>query len=70
MPLYWGTMSLIMNADDESLSYWTLESAHGGWYIVNVGATGHLRIEYYSGRFTTYRLSPSGIYIFNFYELQ
>ena len=56
--------------EDESLSYWTLEPANGGWYIVSVGAEGHLGMEYYSGRFTTYRLSPSGIYIFNFYEVQ
>ena len=65
-----GGLMLREMPEDESLTYWTLESANGGWYVVNVGATGHVGIEYDSGRFTAYRLSPSGLYTFNFYELQ
>ncbi len=59
-------------AAENNLSLWELLPAPDGWYIACVGTEEdpyrRLALEYYGGRYTTYRLEPTGIYLFNFYE--
>ena len=63
-----NSLTLEKEPADEKLACWHLEPGYGGWYIVNEGARYSQALELYSGRFTTYGLSPSGLYTFNFYE--
>lgn len=65
-----GGLMLTDSASEGDLSVWNLVEAYGGWYVVNAGARGNQALEFYSGRFTTYELGRSGIYTFNFYEVQ
>lgn len=62
-----GGLKLSEGPAEDELSLWCLEEAPGGWYIVNAGAPDSMAIEYYSDRFTTFRLERNGIYTFNFY---
>lgn len=59
------------NAND--MAKWYLVAVDGGWHIMNVGAAyngnHNQAIEYYIGKFTTYGVQNTGIYLFNFYEL-
>ena len=63
-----GGLSLEKEPADDDLSLWELKYAPGGWNIVNAGE-GIQAMEYYSGRFTTYKLSTSGSFVFNFYQI-
>ena len=63
-----GGLTLTDSPAGEDLARWTLEPGYGGWYIVNAGARGKQALELYSGKFTTYGLSESGLYVFNFYR--
>jgi hypothetical protein len=63
-----NSLALEKEPKDEKLACWHLEPGYGGWYIVNDGANWSQALELYSGRFTTYGLSPNGLYTFNFYE--
>ena len=58
---------------ENDCSLWTLVPVEGGFHVMNVGANynGNYNqaLEYYSGKFTTYGVSNTGAYLFNFYEL-
>lgn len=47
--------------------------AYGGWNILCTGTdmpgSTPRALEFYSGHITTYAVSSSGIYVFNFYEI-
>ncbi|MBR4236500.1 MAG: bifunctional metallophosphatase/5'-nucleotidase [Clostridia bacterium] len=62
-----GGLKLTDDVSQDGLSFWYLEEAYGGWYIMNKGA-GRQALEYYSGAFSTYYLSNGDYYIFNFYS--
>ena len=66
-------LSLIGEPQDNDLSAWNLVEVDGGWHIMNVGAAyngnHNQAIEFYSGKFTTYGVQNTGIYLYNFYAL-
>ena len=64
-----GGLSLTDAPADGLMSQWQLIEADGGHYIISAGAGNDQALEYYDGRITTFRLSPSGLYLFNFYEV-
>ena len=63
-----GGVLLSDSPSEDGMDLWRLEEAPGCWYIVCAGSENSLALEYYSGRFTTFRLSESGAYLFNFYS--
>ncbi len=68
-----GGLSLSAGKAADDLSLWEMREANGGWFVVNSGIGSNPNIEVglelYAGRFTTYRMDNTGIYIFNFYEI-
>ncbi len=68
-----GSLSLSEEMYPDGLSLWMLEPAYGGWNIVSPGAgsgeESRQAVNYYSGRFTTARLTDRRQFIFNFYEI-
>ena len=64
-----GGLSLTDAPADGLMSQWQLIEADGGHYIISAGAGNDQALEYYDGRITTFRRSPSGLYLFNFYEV-
>ena len=69
-----GGMSLEKELAEDGLSQWTLRKAYGGWNIICAGSdvSGYtpLGLEYFHDHITTYAVSASGIYVFNFYEIE
>lgn len=67
-----GGLKLTDEMAKDDLSLWTLQEANGGWFLVSAGADssayGRQAVEFYGGRFTTYRFSEKGSFILNFYE--
>ena len=67
-----GSLDLTDEAEGD-LSLWAIKATDGGYNIVSVGAAyngnHNQAVEYYSGKFTTYGLQNSGIYLFSFYEV-
>ena len=65
--------SLFLSDTCNDMSKWYLVPVDGGFHIMNVGAAysgnHNQAIEFYSGKFTTYGVQDTGIYLFNFYEL-
>ena len=64
-----GGLSLTDAPADGRLSLWQLIEAENGYYIKSAGARNNQALQYYGGRITTYCLDPSGLYLFNFYEV-
>ena len=64
-----GGLSLTDVPADGRLSLWQLIEAENGYYIKSAGARNNQALQYYGGRITTYWLDPSGLYLFNFYEV-
>ena len=64
-----GGLSLTDAPADGLLSLWQLIEADGGYYIKSAGAGNDQALQYYGGRITTYQFSPSGLYLYNFYEV-
>ena len=54
---------------DKSLMWWKIEKTVGGNFILNTGASNNQALQVYSGNFMTYKMSKSGYFIFNFYEI-
>ena len=65
-----GGLSLTDAPGDGLLSLWQLIEADGGYYIKSAGAGNNQALQYFGGRITTYRLNPSGLILFNFYEVK
>jgi hypothetical protein len=65
-----GGLSLTDAPGDGLLSLWQLIEADGGYYIKSAGAGNNQALQYFGGRITTYRLNPSGLVLFNFYEVK
>ena len=67
-----GGLSLQPEEAENGMSRWTLREAYGGWNILCIGTdmpgSTPWALEFYSGHITTYAVSSSGIYVFNFYE--
>ena len=57
----------------DELSLWQLVPVDGGFHVMSVGAnyngTYNQALEYYNGKFTTYGVKDTDIYLFNLYEL-
>ena len=68
-----GGLSLQPEEAENGMSRWTLREAYGGWNILCAGTdmpgSTPKALEFYSGHITTYAVSSSGIYVFNFYEI-
>ncbi len=68
-----GGLSLQPEEAENGMSRWTLREAYGGWNILCTGTdmpgSTPRALEFYSGHITTYAVSSSGIYVFNFYEI-
>lgn len=64
-----GGLSLTDAPADGLLSLWQLIEADGGYYIKSAGAGNDQALQYFGGRITTYRFNPSGLFLFNFYEV-
>ena len=65
-----GGLSLPDTPEDGLLSLWQLIETDGGYYIKSAGAGNNRALLYYGGRITTNWLNPSGLYLFNFYEVK
>ncbi len=68
-----GGLYLTEQMDGNDLSLWELQPIGGGWNAICAGTKEEgrdpLALEYYGAKFTTYRLTSSDVYLFNFYEL-
>ena len=65
-----GGLSLTDAPGDGLLSLWQLIEADGGYYIESADAGNNRALLYYGGRITTHWLNPSGLFLFNFYEVK
>ncbi len=65
--------SLFLGDTINDMAKWYLVAVDGGWHIMNVGAAyngnHNQAIEFYSGKFTTYGVQDTPIYVYNFYEM-
>lgn len=63
-----GFNQLAFVSDPTANGLWTLEALEdgSGFYVHNVGSS-YLYLEYYDGKFTTYRTGTSAAYVFQFY---
>ena len=65
--------ALFLGDDANDMAKWYLVAVDGGWHVMNVGAAyngnHNQALEYYSGKFTTYGVQDTPIYVYNFYEM-
>jgi hypothetical protein len=64
-----GGLSLTDAPGDGLLSLWQLIETDGGYYIKSAGPGNNQALQYYGGSIKTYRFNPSGLLLFNFYEV-
>lgn len=65
-----GGLTLTEIPDGEALSLWQLIPMNGGYCLLSSGSRNNQAIEFYNGRFSTYQMSSSAQFLFNFYEIQ
>ncbi len=65
----WAVCFPAAGSAEDRLSLWQLIDADCGYSIQSAGAKGQQALEYYGGLISTYRLSKTSTFLFNFYEV-
>ena len=67
-----GGLELTDKIADDRLSLWLLRQVSGGWCLICAGTADSpapKALQFYGNRFTTFEISSSGSFVFNFYEI-